>query len=123
MDFERAFVAAGGLLMPVSILQAMVGRRRLWRSGAKSNSSSEAGFTPPKQSNRDPHGAKFLGEDSRIGQSRSANKPTHDRERQSRYKISDIEKRRDRFQDGVGYDSEKCFSQCMGWLGLVRSTT
>jgi len=76
MDFERAFVAAGGLLMagldPTGNGGVVAGFGDL----REVELLVEAGLHHSKQSRSRPQRSQVSGEDSRIVQSRSANKPT-----------------------------------------------
>lgn len=120
MDFERAFVAAGGLLIagldPTGNGGVVAGFGDL----REVELLVEAGFTPLEAIKiASFNGAKFLGEDARIG-SIGAGKladlvvvkgnPAAN--------ISDIEKVEIVFKDGVGYDSEKLIQSVQGLVGI-----
>lgn len=120
MDFERAFVAAGGLLMagldPTGNGGVVAGFGDL----REVELLVEAGFTPLEAIKiASLNGAKFLGEDSRIGSITvgkqadlmivKGNPAT---------KISDIENVEIVFKDGVGYDSEKLIQSVQGLVGI-----
>jgi imidazolonepropionase-like amidohydrolase len=120
MDFERAFVAAGGLLMagldPTGNGGVVAGFGDL----REIELLVEAGFTPLEAIKIATfNGAKFLGEDSRIGSIAigkqadlmivKGNPAT---------KISDIENVEIVFKDGVGYDSEKLIQSVQGLVGI-----
>ncbi len=120
MDFERAFVAAGGLLMagldPTGNGGVVAGFGDL----REVELLVEAGFTAPEAIKIATfNGAKFLGEDSRIGSIAigkqadlmivKGNPAT---------KISDIENVEIVFKDGVGYDSEKLIQSVQGLVGI-----
>jgi len=120
MDFERAFVAAGGLLMagldPTGNGGVVAGFGDL----REVELLVEAGFTPLEAIKiATLNGAKFLGEDSHIGSIAigkqadlmivKGNPAT---------KISDIENVEIVFKDGVGYDSEKLIQSVQGLVGI-----
>ncbi|HXI24989.1 MAG TPA: amidohydrolase family protein, partial [Pyrinomonadaceae bacterium] len=120
MDFERAFVAAGGLLIagldPTGNGGVVAGFGDL----REVELLVEAGFTPLEAIKiASLNGAKFLGEDSRIGSIAvgkqadlmivKGNPAT---------KISDIENVEIVFKDGVGYDSEKLIQSVQGLVGI-----
>ncbi|HYX31054.1 MAG TPA: amidohydrolase family protein [Pyrinomonadaceae bacterium] len=120
MDFERAFVAAGGLLLagldPTGNGGVVAGFGDL----REVELLVEAGFTPVEAIKIATfNGAKFLGEDSRIGSIAigkqadlmivKGNPAT---------KITDIENVEIVFKDGVGYDSEKLIQSVQGLVGI-----
>jgi hypothetical protein len=120
MDFERAFVAAGGLLIagldPTGNGGVVAGFGDL----REVELLVEAGFTPLEAIKIATfNGAKFLGEDARIGSIAigkqadlmvvKGNPAT---------KISDIENVEIVFKDGVGYDSEKLIQSVQGLVGV-----
>jgi len=120
MDFEREFVAAGGLLMagldPTGNGGVVAGFGDL----REVELLVEAGFTPLEAIKiATLNGAKFLGEDSHIGSIAigkqadlmivKGNPAT---------KISDIENVEIVFKDGVGYDSEKLIQSVQGLVGI-----
>lgn len=120
MDFERAFVAAGGLLMagldPTGNGGVVAGFGDL----RQVELLVEAGFTPVEAIKiTSLNGAKLLGEDSRIGSIAvgkqadlmivKGNPAT---------KITDIENVEIVFKDGVGYDSEKLIQSAQGLVGI-----
>jgi imidazolonepropionase-like amidohydrolase len=120
MDFERAFVAAGGLLIagldPTGNGGVVAGFGDL----REVELLVEAGFTPIEAIKISSfNGAKFLGEDARIGSIAfgkqadlmvvKGNPATN---------ISDIEKVEIVFKDGVGYDSEKLIQSVQGLVGI-----
>lgn len=119
MDFERAFVKAGGLLM--------TGLDPTGNGGIVAGFGDlrgvellvEAGFTPEEAIKIATYnGALFLGEDSRIGTVASGkiadlvvikgNPAT---------KISDINNVEIVFKNGVGYDTEKLIQSVQGLVG------
>ena len=120
MDFERAFVAAGGLLIagldPTGNGGVVAGFGDL----REVELLVEAGF-PPVEAIKiaSLNGAKFLGEDARIGSIApgkqadlmvvKGNPATN---------ILDIEKVEIVFKDGVGYDSEKLIQSVQGLVGI-----
>lgn len=120
MDFERAFVAAGGLLIagldPTGNGGVVAGFGDL----REVELLVEAGFTPLEAIKiATLNGAKFLGEDTRIGSIAvgkqadlmivKGNPAT---------KIGDIENVEIVFKDGVGYDSEKLIQSVQGLVGI-----
>jgi imidazolonepropionase-like amidohydrolase len=120
MDFERAFVAAGGLLIagldPTGNGGVLAGFGDL----REVELLVEAGFTPVEAIKiASFNGAKFLGEDARIGSIAPGKQadlmvvkgnPAAN--------ISDIEKVEIVFKDGVGYDSEKLIQSVQGLVGI-----
>ena len=120
MDFERAFVAAGGLLIagldPTGNGGVVAGFGDL----REVELLVEAGFTPVEAIKiASFNGAKFLGEDSRIGSIAIGKQadliivkgnPAG--------KITDIENVEIVFKDGVGYDSEKLIQSVQGLVGI-----
>ena len=120
MDFERAFVQAGGLLMagldPTGNGGVVAGFGDL----REVELLVEAGFTPLEAIKiASLNGAKFLGEDARIGWIAAGKQadlmvvkgnPAAN--------ISDIEKVEIVFKDGVGYDSEKLIQSVQGLVGI-----
>ena len=120
MDFERAFVAAGGLLMagldPTGNGGVVAGFGDL----REVELLVEAGFTPIEAIRIATfNGAKFLGEDSRIG-SIAVGKQADLMivKGNPAAKISDIENVEIVFKDGVGYDSEKLIQSVQGLVGI-----
>jgi imidazolonepropionase-like amidohydrolase len=120
MDFERSFVQAGGLLIagldPTGNGGVVAGFGDL----RQVELLVEAGFTPLEAIKiASFNGAKFLGEDARIGSVApgkqadlmvvKGNPATN---------ISDIEKVEIVFKDGVGYDSEKLIQSVQGLVGI-----
>ena len=120
MDFERAFVAAGGLLIagldPTGNGGVVAGFGDL----REVELLVEAGFTPLEAIKiASFNGAKFLGEDARIGSIAPGKQadliivkgnPAAN--------ISDIEKVEFVFKDGIGYDSEKLIQSVQGLVGI-----
>jgi imidazolonepropionase-like amidohydrolase len=120
MDFERAFVAAGGLLIagldPTGNGGVVAGFGDL----RQVELLVEAGFTPVEAIKIATfNGAKFLGEDTRIG-SIAAGKQADliIVKGNPAAIISDIEKVEIVFKDGVGYDSEKLIQSVQGLVGI-----
>jgi len=120
MDFERAFVAAGGLLIagldPTGNGGVVAGFGDL----REVELLVEAGFTPLEAIKiASFNGAKFLGEDSRIG-SIAIGKQADLMivKGNPAAKITDIENVEIVFKDGVGYDSEKLIQSVQGLVGI-----
>jgi imidazolonepropionase-like amidohydrolase len=120
MDFERAFVAAGGLLIagldPTGNGGVVAGFGDL----REVELLVEAGFTPLEAIKiASFNGAKFLGEDARIG-SITVGKQADLMivKGNPAANISDIEKVEIVFKDGVGYDSEKLIQSVQGLVGI-----
>ena len=120
MEFERAFVAAGGLLMAGLDPTGNGGIVAGFGDLREVELLVEAGFTPVEAIKiASFNGAKFLGEDARIGSiavSKQADlmivkgNPAAN--------IADIEKIEIVFKDGVGYDSEKLIQSVQGLVGI-----
>ena len=120
MDFERAFVEAGGLLI--------TGLDPTGNGGVVAGFGDlrgvellvEAGFTPIEAIKiASLNGAKFLGEDARIGSvavGKQADLMVIKGNPAS--KISDIQSVELVFKDGVGYDSEKLIQSVQGLVGI-----
>lgn len=120
MDFERAFVAAGGLLLAGLDPTGNGGIVAGYGDLRQVELLVEAGFTPVEAIRiASFNGAKFLGEDARIGSIAvgkqadlmvvKGNPATT---------IADIEKVEIVFKDGVGYDSEKLVQSVQGLVGI-----
>jgi imidazolonepropionase-like amidohydrolase len=120
MDFERAFVAAGGLLMAGLDPTGNGGIVAGFGDLREVELLVEAGFTPLEAIKiASFNGAKFLGEDARVGSIAigkqadlmvvKGNPATS---------ISDIENVEIVFKDGVGYDSEKLIQSVQGLVGI-----
>ena len=120
MDFERAFVQAGGLLIAGLDPTGNGGIVAGFGDLREVELLVEAGFTPVEAIKiASFNGAKFLGEDQRIGSIApgkqadlmivKGNPATN---------ISDIEKVELVFKDGVGYDSEKLIQSVQGLVGI-----
>jgi imidazolonepropionase-like amidohydrolase len=120
MDFERAFVQAGGLLIAGLDPTGNGGIVAGFGDLREVELLVEAGFTPLQAIKiASLNGAKFLGEDARIGSIApgkqadlmvvKGNPATN---------INDIEKVEIVFKDGVGYDSEKLIQSVQGLVGI-----
>ena len=108
MDFERAFVAAGGLLIAGLDPTGNGGIVAGFGDLREVELLVEAGFTPAEAIKISSfNGAKFLGEDARIG-SIAVGKQADLMivKGNPAAKITDIENVEIVFKDGVGYDSE-----------------
>src|SRR5438270_7723923 len=120
MDFERAFVAAGGLLMagldPTGNGGVVAGFGDL----REVELLVEAGFTPLEAiKSATFNGAKFLGEDAHIGSIAVGKQADLMVVRGNpAVNISEIEKVEIVFKDGVGYDSEKLIQSVQGLVGI-----
>jgi hypothetical protein len=120
MDFERAFVAAGGLLIagldPTGNGGVVAGFGDL----REVELLVEAGFTPVEAIKiASFNGAKFLGEDSRIGSIAPGKQADLMVVKGNpAATIADIEKVEIVFKDGVGYDSEKLIQSVQGLVGI-----
>jgi imidazolonepropionase-like amidohydrolase len=119
MDFERAFVQAGGVLIagldPTGNGGVVAGFGDL----REVELLVEAGFTPVEAIKiASLNGAKFLGEDAHIG-SIAAGKQADLMvvKGNPATNISDIEKVELVFKDGVGWDSEKLIQSVQGLVG------
>jgi imidazolonepropionase-like amidohydrolase len=120
MDFERAFAQAGGLLLagldPTGNGGVVAGFGDL----REVELLVEAGFTPVEAIKiASLNGAKFLGEDARIG-SVSVGKQADLMvvKGNPATNISEIERVEIVFKDGVGYDSEKLIQSVQGLVGI-----
>jgi len=120
MDFERAFVQAGGLLIAGLDPTGNGGIVAGFGDLREIELLVEAGFTPVEAIRiATLNGAKFLGEDARIGSIATGKQadlmvvkgnPAAN--------INDIEKVEIVFKDGVGYDSEKLIQSVQGLVGI-----
>ena len=120
MDFERAFVKGGGLLLagldPTGNGGVVAGFGDL----REVELLVEAGFTPVEAIKiASLNGAKFLGEDARIG-SIAVGKQADLMvvKGNPAATIGDIENVEIVFKDGVGYDSEKLIQSVQGLVGI-----
>jgi imidazolonepropionase-like amidohydrolase len=120
MDFERAFVAAGGLLIAGLDPTGNGGIVAGFGDLREVELLVEAGFTPVEAIQiASLNGAKFLGEDTRIGSivvGKQADLMVV--KGNPAANISDIEKVEIVFKDGVGYDSEKLIQSVQGLVGI-----
>ena len=120
MDFERAFVQTGGLLIAGLDPTGNGGIVAGFGDLREVELLVEAGFTPLEAIKIATfNGAKFLGEDALIGSIASGKQadlmvvkgnPAAN--------INDIEKVEIVFKDGVGYDSEKLIQSVQGLVGI-----
>ena len=120
MEFERAFVAAGGLLMAGLDPTGNGGIVAGFGDLREVELLVEGGFTPVEAIKIATwNGAKFLGEDARIG-SISTGKQADLMvvKGNPAANISEIEKVEIVFKDGVGYDSEKLIQSVQGLVGI-----
>jgi hypothetical protein len=120
MDFERAFVAAGGLLIAGLDPTGNGGIVAGFGDLREVELLVEAGFTPIEAIKIATfNGAKFLGEDARIG-SIAVGKQADLMivKGNPAANISDIERVEIVFKDGVGYDSEKLIQSVQGLVGI-----
>jgi imidazolonepropionase-like amidohydrolase len=120
MDFERAFVQAGGLLIAGLDPTGNGGIVAGFGDLREVELLVEAGFTPIEAIKiASLNGAKFLGEDAHIG-SIAAGKQADLMivKGNPAANISDIEKVEIVFKDGVGYDSEKLIQSVQGLVGI-----
>jgi hypothetical protein len=120
MDFEVAFVKAGGLLIAGLDPTGNGGVVAGFGDHRQVELLVEAGFTPLDAIKiASLNGAKFLGEDARIG-SIAAGKQADLMvvKGNPAANIADIEKVEIVFKDGVGYDSEKLIQSVQGLVGI-----
>jgi amidohydrolase family protein len=120
MDFERAFVKAGGLLLAGEDPTGYGGDLAGFGDQREVELLVEAGFTPLEALRiASANGAQFLGESDRIGTlaaGKAANlvvikgNPSKD--------IADLEKVEIVFKEGVGYDSAALIESVRGSVGL-----
>jgi len=120
MEFERAFVAAGGLLIAGLDPTGNGGIVAGFGDLREVELLVEAGFTPVEAIKiASFNGAKFLGEDARIG-SIAVGKQADLMivKGNPAAKIGDIENVEIVFKDGAGYDSEKLIQSVQGLVGI-----
>ncbi len=119
MDFERAFVQAGGLLIAGLDPTGNGGIVAGFGDLREVELLVEAGFTPVEAIKiASFNGAKFLGEDARIGSIAPGKQADLMVVKGNpAATISDIEKVEIVFKDGVGYDSEKLIQSVQGLVG------
>jgi hypothetical protein len=120
MEFEREFVRAGGLLIAGPDPTGNGGIVAGFGDLRGVELLVEAGFTPLEAIKiASLNGAKFLGEEARIGSVAAGKQadlmvvrgnPAAD--------IADIEKVELVFKDGVGYDSERLIQSVQGLVGI-----
>lgn len=120
MDFERAFVKAGGLLIAGEDPTGYGGDLAGFGDQREVELLVEAGFTPLEALRIcSDNGAQFLGESDRIGTlapGKAANLVViHGDPSKS---ISDIEKVEIVFKEGIGYDSAALIDSVRGAVGL-----
>jgi hypothetical protein len=120
MDFERAFVKAGGWLIAGLDPTGNGGIVAGFGDLREVELLVEAGFTPLEAIKiASFNGAKFLGEDARIGSIAIGKQADLMIVRGNpAANISDIEKVEIVFKDGVGYDSEKLIQSVQGLVGI-----
>jgi imidazolonepropionase-like amidohydrolase len=120
MDFERAFVHAGGLLIAGLDPTGNGGIVAGFGDLRELELLVEAGFTPVEAVKiATLNGAKFLGEDARIGSIAPGKQADLMIVKGNpAVTISDIEKVEIVFKDGVGYDSEKLIQSVQGLVGI-----
>jgi hypothetical protein len=120
MEFERAFVAAGGLLIAGLDPTGNGGIVAGFGDLREVELLVEAGFTPLEAIKiASFNGAKFLGEDARIGSIAVGKQADLMIVRGNpALKITDIENVEIVFKDGIGYDSEKLIQSVQGLVGV-----
>jgi imidazolonepropionase-like amidohydrolase len=120
MDFERAFVKAGGLLIAGLDPTGNGGIVAGFGDLREVELLVEAGFTPLEAIKiASFNGARFLGEDARIGSIAIGKQADLLIVRGNpALNISEIEKVEIVFKDGVGYDSEKLIQSVQGLVGI-----
>jgi imidazolonepropionase-like amidohydrolase len=120
MEFERAFVAAGGTLLAGCDPTGIGGTLAGFGDQREVELLVEAGFTPAEAIHiQTENGAKFLGESNRIGTIAAGKQADLVVIRGDPTKtIADIEKVETVFKDGIGYDSAKLLDSVRGLVGL-----
>jgi Amidohydrolase family len=120
MDFEREFVKAGGLLMAGLDPTGNGGIVAGFGDLREVELLVEAGFTVPEAIKiATLNGAKFLGEDARIGSIAPGKQADLMVVKGNpAATISDIENVEIVFKDGVGYNSEKLIQSVQGLVGI-----
>ena len=120
MDFERAFVKAGGLLLAGNDPTGYGGDLAGFGDQREVELLVEAGFTPLEAIHiASANGAEFLGEAEDIGTiapGKSADLVLIHGDPSKN--IADIEKVETVFKNGVGYDSAKLIESVRGSMGL-----
>ena len=120
MDFEVAFVKAGGLLLAGPDPTGNGGIVAGFGDHREVELLVEAGFTPLEAIKiASLNGARFLGEDARTG-SIAAGKQADLMivKGNPASNIADIEKVEIVFKDGVGYDSDRLIRSVQGLVGI-----
>ena len=120
MEFERAFVKAGGLLIAGLDPTGNGGIVAGFGDLREVELLVEAGFTPLEAIKIATfNGAKFLGEDAHVGSIAVGKQADLMIVRGNPgVNISEIEKVEIVFKDGVGYDSEKLIQSVQGLVGI-----
>jgi len=120
MDFERAFVKAGGLLLAGLDPTGNGGIVAGFGDLREVELLVEAGFTTPEAIKiASLNGAKFLGEDAHIGSIAPGKQADLMVVKGNpAATISDIENVEIVFKDGVGYNSEKLIQSVQGLVGI-----
>jgi imidazolonepropionase-like amidohydrolase len=120
MDFERAFVAAGGLLLAGEDPTGYGGVLAGFGDQREVELLVEAGFSPVEAIRiATENGAKFLGEAGRIGTLAPGKQADLIVVRGDPSRtISDIENVEIVFKEGIGYDSAKLIDSVRGTVGL-----
>ena len=120
MDFERAFVKAGGLLLAGLDPTGNGGIVAGFGDHREVELLVEAGFTPLEAIKiATLNGAKFLGEDARIGSIAPGKQADLMVVKGNpAASINDIEKVEIVFKDGVGYDTDKLIQSVQGLVGI-----
>ncbi len=120
MEFERAFAAAGGLLMAGPDPTGMGGVLPGFGDQRGVELLVEAGFTPLEAIAIATHnGARFLGQEDSIGSVAAGKRADLVVVRGNpAEKIADIENVEIVFQDGVGYDPAKLVESVRGQVGI-----
>ncbi len=120
MEFERAFVAAGGLLLAGEDPTGYGGVLAGFGDQREVELLVEAGFTPVEAIQiATENGAKYLGESQRIGTlapGKQADLVVIEGDPSK--SIADIEKVQIVFREGVGYDPKKLVDSVRGTVGL-----
>src|SRR5438270_1036834 len=120
MEFERAFVSAGGLLMAGLDPTGNGGIVAGFGDLLEVELLVEVGFTPVAANKiASVNGAKFLGEELRLGTSAAGKQAVLVVVKGNpAANIGDIERVEIVFKDGVGYDSEKLIQSVQGLVGI-----
>lgn len=120
MDFERAFVKAGGLLIAGADPTGNGGALAGFADQRNIELLVEAGFTPAEAIQiASYNGALYLGQAAKIGsiaEGKQADLVVVEGDPSTR--IADIEKVRIVFKDGIGYDPAKLLDSVRGAVGL-----